>query len=446
VNVTGGTPTYTYKWTPNVGSSATITNLTAGTYSVSIRDANNCNATASVSVTQPAQLRDSIVSSTNVLCFGANSGSAMVGVKGGTASYSYNWSPSGGTGSTASNLSAGSYSVTITDANGCNGSSSITISQPASALADSSKSIAASCGNSNGSAKVYAYGGTTGYTYNWNTGATTSNLTTISAGSYTCSVTDANGCSVYPAIIVADSSTLSAGITSSSNVSCNGVCDGNANAIASGGSGSYSYNWAPGGQTTANATALCAGKYTITITDTKGCISSDTITISQPTPLTVVIDSNIAGGCTNSAWAIVSGGTKPYTYNWTDGATTDTVTGLCDGAYTLTVTDANSCSANGNITITTPTGIAQVDNNSSLNIYPVPTIGNLNIAFANNSFIPQNIIIYDMTGRKLIEQQTVNINRGLITLNVSSLEQGNYILKLVSNTNNEKIERFSVVK
>jgi hypothetical protein len=445
VNVAGGTPAYTYKWTPNIGSSATITNLTAGTYSVTIRDANNCNATASVSVTQPAQLRDSIVSSTNVLCFGANSGSAMVGVKGGTASYLYNWTPSGGTGSTASNLSAGSYSVTVTDANGCSGSSSIIITQPASALADSSKSIAASCGNSNGSAKVYAYGGTTGYTYSWNTGATTSNLTSISAGSYICQVTDHNGCTISPAVIVADSSTLSAGISGVSNVSCNGVCDGSVTSFAIGGSGPYSYNWAPGGQTTANATGLCAGKYTITISDTKGCISSDTITISQPTPLTVAIDSNIAGGCTNSVWAIVSGGTKPYTYNWTGGLTTDTISSLCNGTYSVTVTDANNCSANGSLSITSPTGIAQVKEANEIKLYPIPTTGRLNISLAGTAFIPEYAIVYDMTGRKLFDEK-LGTHNNVITIDVSSLEQGNYILKLVSNNDNEKIERFSVVK
>ena len=163
-------------------------------------------------------------------------------------------------------------------------------------------------------------------------------------------------------------------------------------------------------------------------------------------PLTVAIDSNVIGGCSNSAWAIVNGGTKPYTYSWTGSQTTDTATGLCIGnTYTVTVTDANNCTANNTVTITAPTGVTQLQGTSEIKVYPVPTTGNLNISISGSSFIPQSVSVFDMTGRTLFEQK-ISMTSNILTINLSTLEQGTYILKLISTSNEEKLERVTIVK
>jgi hypothetical protein len=443
VTVSGGTPTYRYTWAPGGNTTSAVTNLTAGTYTVTIRDANFCTATANVTITQPSAIRDSIITSTNIMCFGSNSGNATVGVKGGTPGYTYSWTPSGGNAAMANNLTAGSYTCTVTDSNGCTSMVNTTITQPATAVADSATTIAASCGKTNGSATVFAYNGTPGYTYSWSSGQTTSAITSVVAGSYTCTVTDANGCSIPSVVLIADSSTLAATITSYINVTCNGLCNGSATGSASGGTAPYSYSWNNGSTAPSAGVAICAGKYTFSVTDSKGCIASDTVTISQPAPLIVVMDSSIGTGCNNSAWAVVSGGTPPYSYSWTSGQTTDTATSLCNGSYTVTVTDANSCTTTGTITVLAPTGIANIQNTNSFTLYPVPATGLLNISISGN-FAPDEVLIYDMTGRKLLEQK-VSPNTNIITIDVSKLDQGAYILKVVSGES-QKLARFTVIK
>jgi hypothetical protein len=445
VTADGGTPAYRYTWAPGGNTTANVTNLAPGTYTVTIRDANFCTATANVTITQPTEL-DINAAGFSATCYGVCNGQGNVIPSGGTTPYQYSWS-NGATTATVNNLCVGTYTVTVTDAHGCTHDTIVTIAQPSSAIADSAKSIAASCGHNNGDATVFGYGGTSGYTYNWNTGASTNSINNVIAGTYTCTVTDANGCSISPVVIIADSSTLAANIGSVVPAMCNGACNGMADVLASSGSAPYTYLWSPGGMTTASATDLCAGKVSVTVTDSKGCVVSDTVTINQPAPLTVIIDSNVIGGCSNSATAVVSGGTAPYTYSWNTVPiqTTSTASGLCFGTYSVTVTDANNCTTNGSVTITPPTSIAQVQNTSDIKIYPVPTSGMLNIRIGGNGFIPQSLMIFDMTGRKLIDQK-ISMNSNVTSVNLSTLEQGTYILKLMSDNGTEKLERITVVK
>lgn len=445
VGVKGGTPGYTYLWT-SAATTDTASNLAAGSYTVTIRDKNNCTATASVIISQPSQLRDSVASTTNVMCYGNNTGSATIGVKGGTSSYTFTWSPTVSTNATANNLPAGNYTVTVKDANGCTGNTTatVTITQPKTALADSSKSTTATCAQSNGSATVFAYGGTGGYTYSWSNSATASSISAVAAGSYTCTVTDGNGCTVSPVILVANNSSLAGNLSLVSNVTCNGTCNGSASVTASGGSGSYSYAWT-GGATATSASNLCAGLNSVQITDGSGCTTIDTITITQPQPIVVVIDSTIAGGCNNTATAKVTGGTGAYIYNWSTAPvqTIATATGLCAGTtYTVTVTDGNNCTASATIGITNPTGIAQVQNTGAFNVYPVPANNTLNISLGG--FNAENLKVYDITGRELISQ-TINPSATLVTIDVSKLDNGTYVVGLTNGTS-QKLARFIVVK
>ncbi|MBI3510650.1 MAG: gliding motility-associated C-terminal domain-containing protein [Bacteroidetes bacterium] len=340
----GGSPGYTYSWAPSGGTAATASNLIGGNYTVTITDANGCAITSTVSVATSAGPTSSIASSSNILCFGGNTGSATASASGGTPGYTYSWAPIGGSAATGTNMTAGSYTCTITDANGCTTTSSVTLTEPPQ-LTASATSTPANCSASDGTATVTPGGGTAGYTYSWapsgGTGATENN---IPAGTYTCTVTDANGCTTTATTTVTNLSGPTASITSSSDVSCNGGNNGSALSNASGGSGTYTYAWTPVGGTNANATGLTAGTYTCTITDSNGCLATTTVTITEPTAIVTTINVTPIGcNATTSATANVSGGTAGYTYSWSSGGTAATENNLAPGNYTVTVTDANGC-------------------------------------------------------------------------------------------------------
>ncbi|MDP2388072.1 MAG: hypothetical protein Q8M29_16980, partial [Bacteroidota bacterium] len=221
----------------------------------------------------------SSVSATNVACNGMSTGSATVTPSGGTAPYTYSWAPSGGTGATASGLSSGTYTCTITDANACSRTQTVTITQPTALTSSISSQTNVSCnGGSNGAATVLASGGTGSLTYAWapsgGTGATASGL---ASGTYTCTITDANTCSRTQTVTITQPTALTSSISSQTNVSCNGGSNGAATVLASGGTGSLTYAWAPSGGTGATASGLASGTYTCTITDANTCSRTQTV-------------------------------------------------------------------------------------------------------------------------------------------------------------------------
>ncbi|GAA3739079.1 hypothetical protein GCM10022422_23210 [Flavobacterium ginsengisoli] len=353
----GGTGAYTYAWAPSGGNGATATGLSAGTYTVTVTDANYCEKTQSFTITQPDALIPSI-SQTDVSCNGGSNGSATVNVTGGTGLYTYSWSPSGGTNATASGLSAGTYTVTVTDANLCEATATVTINEPPILSATIAKTDVLCNQANNGTATVIPTGGTGTYTYSWSpSGGTAATATGLSPNTYSVTVTDANGCFVTQSVIISEPSVLSAS-DSHTNVSCNGGNNGTASVVATGGTGNYSYLWAPSGGTAATATGLTAGTYTVTVTDENSCSTTNTITITEPDALTLTPNA-VAVSCYNgsdgSATVSVAGGTGTYSYAWSpSGGNAATATGLTAGTYTVTVTDANSCSATAMVTINEP--------------------------------------------------------------------------------------------
>lgn len=359
ITVNGGTPPYTYLWSPGGQTKDTATNLTAGCYTVTITDANGCTNTFSACVTQPPAIRDSVTAITYPICNGGT-GSATVGVKGGTPPYTYSWSPNGGSNDSATGLSAGTYVLTITDSNNCNKTLSVTITQPPPVVV-SATVTPTSCGNNNGSAIASASGGFSPYTYLWGPpgNQTTSMITGLSVGTYSVTITDSNGCSGTGTAIITAIATPTVTISSVSNDKCNGDCNGSATASVSGGTAPFAYLWSPGGQTSATATGLCINTYTVNVTDNNGCTTSTSVTITQPTPLTSAItDTNNVkcnGICDGSATVTANGGTSPYAYAWSPGGQTNaTATGLCINTYVVTVTDNNSCTSTASVTITQP--------------------------------------------------------------------------------------------
>src|SRR6056300_1580903 len=379
VSVSGGVSPYTYSWsdgTSVISTASTASTLSAGSYTVTVTDANSNTATASVTVTEPTALSASITG-TNVGCNGASTGSADLTVSGGTPGSGYTYSWSDGTSVVATtedltNVAAGSYTVTVTDANSCTATASVTITQPTALSATISSSNATGFGLSNGSATVTASGGSSPYTYSWNTtpAQTGATATGLAAGSYTVTVTDANNCTTTQTVVITQPAQLTATGSVTNEVSCNGGTDGSASVSVSGGVSPYTYSWSDGTNvvsTASTASTLSAGSYTVTVTDANSNTASASVTFTQPTALSASITgTNVGcnGALTGSADLTVSGGTpgSGYTYSWSDGtsvvATTEDLTNVAAGSYTVTVTDANSCTATASVTITQPTALS----------------------------------------------------------------------------------------
>ncbi len=361
VNLTpsGGTPGYLYNW--SIGATTEdISGRPAGTYTVTVTDANGCNVVSSTTITQPAAALSATQSQVNVLCYGGSTGAATVSPSGGTAGYLYAWAPSGGSAATASNLPNGVYTCTITDANGCTILKNFTITQPASALSVTISQTNVNCsGGNNGSATANPVGGTAGYSYTWSNGPNTATNSNLTAGTYTVTVKDANNCSTIKSVTITQPIVLTSSISASSQVTCNGGNNGSATITQSGGTAPYTYSWS-NSQTGVTAINLTAGTYLVTVTDNKGCTSISSVTITQPSAITATISQtnvNCNGGANGTATANPSGGTPGYTYTWTNGQTTQTSTNLAAGTYTVTIKDANNCTITRNVTITQPTSL-----------------------------------------------------------------------------------------
>ncbi len=361
VVATGGAAPYTYSWSPSGGTAATASGLAVGNYTVTITDNNGCTTTRGFTITQPTAMSIT-TSKTDVACNGGSTGVATVNVTGGVPPYAYSWSPSGGTAASATGLTAGTYTVTITDAASCTATRTFTISQPTAISVTPSQTNVACNGGSNGTASVAVTGGTPGYTYSWApSGGTAATATGLAAGTYTCTITDANACTKTQTFTITQPTAFTA-TTSFTTVSCNGGSNGTASVVPSGGTGPYTYSWAPSGGTAATATGLAIGTYTVTVTDANACSITRSVTITQPSALTSTASMTTVacnGGSTGVASINVSGGTAPYTYSWApSGGTAATASGLPVGVYTVTVTDANACTLTRSFTITQPTAIS----------------------------------------------------------------------------------------
>jgi gliding motility-associated-like protein len=348
----GGTAPYTYAWS-NGASGTSVNGLSAGNYTVTITDASSCTASQAFIINQPAALSATATAS-SASC-SSTTGSASVVVSGGTAPYSYIWS-NGSTASSATGLSAGNHTVTISDAGGCTITRTVNVVQPA-ALAGTITTTPITCnGAANGAATVSVTGGTTPYTYAWSNGGSTASINNLNAGAITLTVTDANNCSVLLNSTITQPSALVANITVNA-ATCTGA--GSATVSASGGNSPYSYSWSNGASTSA-ATGLVGGSYSVTVADASGCSTIQNFTITQPVAISLSLNPTqitCNGASNGSIQSTVTGGTAPISYSWSNGASTAQIQNLNPGSYTLTVTGASGCSASQSVVITQPTGI-----------------------------------------------------------------------------------------
>ena len=365
LTATGGTAPYTYLWSNN-GTAEDPTGMASGAYTVTVTDANGCTAQTSVTITQPQAGLALTTTQVNVLCFGNSTGSVNLTVTGGTAPYTYLWS-NNGTAEDPTGMSSGAYTVTVTDANGCTATTTVTITQP-STLTSSYTQVNVGCfGNSTGSIDLTVSGGVAPYVYAWSNQAITEDLNNIPSGVYTVTATDANGCTTTQTVTITQPQAALALSTTQVNVLCFGNSTGSVNLTATGGTAPYTYLWSNNG-TAEDPTGMASGAYTVTVTDANGCTAQTSVTITQPQAglalSTTQVNVLCFGNSTGSVNLTVTGGTAPYTYAWSNNTTLQDPTGLAAGTYTVTVTDANGCTATTTVTITEPASAVSVTTQS----------------------------------------------------------------------------------
>lgn len=380
VSAEGGVPTYTFDWldeNANPYSGSVIGPLSSGTYSLTVTDLNECTDTLSVTISDPNPFSVEIDPNVpgiifSLSCVGDSNGELSVNVFGGEPGFNFEWTDDDGnvigTDQVLSNLPAGTYCVTVTDQGGCSATDCFEITEPLEALLINSEvsvypgNFNISCnGACDGSIDLTVTGGVPDYAYQWNPGnETTEDITNACAQFYEVLVTDANGCEQLIEFDLTEPELLGLNVTVSQygcgyNVSCNGECDGSITVEAFGGEPGYTITWVELGLTdVTNVENLCAGTYTVCVTDALGCETCEIITISEPDQLSITVDQTF--NCEGSILicAEVSGGCAPYSYQWSDGSNDTCLDITSDGTYDITVVDSNGCTATLQLNIVVP--------------------------------------------------------------------------------------------
>ncbi|TKC01081.1 hypothetical protein FA046_05225, partial [Pedobacter cryophilus] len=367
LSASGGTSTYQYsKDGVTYQSSNTFASQIAGSYTFYVKDFNNCIQTKTLIITEPAVLA---VAEThqNINCFGDATGSIDVTISGGTLPYTFTWT-NGETALDQSNLAAGTYTLNVTDANSCTISKTIIITQPPVISIAMSRVNVKCYGEATGGINVTLTGGTAPYTFEWNNGAITEDLNNVTAGNYSVTVTDSNGCLGFASLSITQPAAALTLTETHINNTCFAANAGSIDLSVSGGVSPYLYSWSSG-QTIQDIASLAPGNYTVTVTDANSCTSTKTITITPLTPFTLSsskIDVICNGAATGEINLNLSGGTLPYTIIWSNGATTANLQNLVAGTYSYTATDNNGCVINNSVTIIQPSALTFVGVNTSI--------------------------------------------------------------------------------
>jgi gliding motility-associated-like protein len=360
LTVSGGTAPYTFLWSANANSATTedVSGLGEGAYSVTITDDNGCTFEAG-----PFDLGLGISCGvTDIVCFGEANGAIDLTATFGTGPYTFLWNDNT-TSEDRTNLIAGTYCVTVTDANSATMEKCVDISGPDEAIFVSPTIVNDPNDTGVGSIALMVTGGEGPYSFDWDNGATTQNISNLFAGVYCVAATDNRGCVFEECYTVIGSEmtvSLSTIEYNGFNVSCNGVCDGEIISTVTNGIGALTYSWSDG-QSASDLSELCAGTYILTVTDGSGQTATASIDLSSPTLIeisTQTTEPSAAGMADGRIEIQATGGVGPYTYLWNDAgnSTTPVLNNLSSGAYMIVVTDQNNCEAVEQISLFGPEG------------------------------------------------------------------------------------------
>lgn len=373
--VSGGTTPYSYVWNNQnhvvlSDTSDNLENITAQDYQVKVTDTNGCILNHTISITEPTAPLAINFSSTDILCHGQNTGSISSQVEGGTQPYTYLWSNNNQTPS-ISNLAIGTYTLLITDNNGCILSDSISLTQPETAISAVFNTRKVSClGGNDGYAQVIASGGIPGYNYTWDNGSNTNFIDNVTAGTYSVTITDANNCIYSNSISVIEPTTsISISNIDISNVLCKGGNDGEIIVEAINGTTPYVVHFGDStynlfnNQNNYTLSNLSTGNYHLNIIDYKGCEVDTLLFINEPDTLSAQFDNTDVLCYKENNGAInlsVLGGTPNYQYFWSNGQTTEDLNNLFANEYTVIIKDANNCQITASTIVNQPNDIQNI--------------------------------------------------------------------------------------
>ena len=347
VKAQGGSGTYTYQW-DNGETAKKAEQLSAGTHSVSITDNAGCSTSATVEIGEdilPLAVVINVVAENN--CFGAKEAALEVEVNGGKPPFQYQWDMAGLSGEKASNIAAGTYQVSVTDAVGTLQSANINVKEPEELTLSIQPQSPASTNNSDGKASAKAQGGSGKYSYRWDNGETAALASKLSAGKHTLTITDDKGCTTTGEIEITENILpLSLAINQTAKINCFAEKNAALEVEVSGGKGPFQYQWNDSALSNDKPNGLGAGNYELTVTDAVGARQTASFSIKEPKALTASASVDASASTNNSdgkASVQAQGGTGNYTYRWDSGETTATATQLSPGNHNVTITDENGC-------------------------------------------------------------------------------------------------------
>ena len=443
-------PSYTYEWYDG-SNSGSVSNLAGGIYSLTVTDGVGCARSEDIIVL--GALPTIAGSYNSPTCAGDADGNAIISVITGIPSYSYNWS-SGGTGDTESGLSAGSYSVTVTDSSGCSASMNVDVMDSDTLnLSTANSSDPTTCGSNDGVANAGVTGGVAPYTYFWSNGQNQASSINLTTGTYDVTVSDANGCVLTASVSLIDPDAQS--LTSvSSSVTCSYDL-GDVAVIVAGGTAPFVYAWS-NGSTDSNQTSLAVGTYNVVVTDAAGCVRLTTADVNGPSPLSIAFsENNVTGQGKADLVGSPSGATPNYTlFEWLldQGSTNMVIAGENDTVYSnapnrlywFRVTDSDGCVDSAQYSLQVPTGVLLMNQEIGFSLFPNPAKDLLTLSLDVDAS-EFTLDIYGLNGALI---STTNIQResqNEVQVDVTELPTGMYVIS-VKTQNESFFKKFQISK
>jgi hypothetical protein len=344
VATTGGGSVYSYSWSTGSASNS-ISNLSAGAYTVTVTDENTCFDVSTVTLVDPAELSATLLQAIDVDCFGESNGSATGSASGGSGLLSYMWS-NGSISTSATTLPPGPHYFSVLDDSNCTDTVEFTLSEPAEIIASTVINDDPKCfGDSTGTIEVEANGGIGNFDYTWSNGSSSASAMNIAAGVHTVTISDDSNCTITYLDSLQQPDIISAITINKEDPGCFGDSTGMIEIQAMGGTGNLVFDWS-NGNSTSQASNITAGVHSVTISDDSNCSVTYVDSLEQPDALSMSLDA-VNATCESDddgeVSSNVSGGTTPYNYSWNEGSTSDVLSGLMAGTYTLLTTDSNGC-------------------------------------------------------------------------------------------------------